>query len=150
MRGGRVVEPRPSKRDPRLRPADTGSRGRMTSLDGLVDEQFCYLTTIGRVTGRPHTIEIWFALEDVVLYMLAGGGRKSDWVRNLTQRPGVNVRIGATRIGGRARIVTDDDESGRARVLVYSKYQSEYGGDLRSWRDTALPVAVDLDVVTVT
>ena len=122
----------------------------MTSLDGLADEQFCYLTTIGRVTGRPHTIEIWFALDDPVLYMLAGGGRKSDWVRNLMHQPGVNVRIGATRIEGRARIVTDDDQSARARVLVYSKYQSGHGGDLSSWRDTALPVAVDLDVVTVT
>ena len=24
-------------------------------------EQFCYLTTTGRVTGRPHEVEIWFA-----------------------------------------------------------------------------------------
>jgi hypothetical protein len=30
----------------------------------LADEEFCYLTTTGRVTGRPHEIEIWFALED--------------------------------------------------------------------------------------
>jgi hypothetical protein len=25
---------------------------------------FCYLTTAGRVSGRPHSVEIWFALQD--------------------------------------------------------------------------------------
>ena len=25
-------------------------------------EQYCYLTTTGRVSGRPHEIEIWFAV----------------------------------------------------------------------------------------
>ncbi len=39
----------------------------------LAGEQYCYLTTTGRVTGRPHTIEIWFALDGGTLYMLAGG-----------------------------------------------------------------------------
>ena len=29
----------------------------------LAGETYCYLTTTGRVTGKPHTIEIWFALE---------------------------------------------------------------------------------------
>lgn len=28
----------------------------------LADETFRYLTTTGRISGRPHTIEIWFAL----------------------------------------------------------------------------------------
>jgi len=27
-------------------------------------EAFCYLTTTGRRTGRLHTIEMWFALEE--------------------------------------------------------------------------------------
>ena len=78
-------------------------------------EPFCYLTTTGRVSGNPHTIEIWFALdpEDPTrLAMMAGGGRKSDWVRNLEQTPDVTIRLGdldlpcdgphrlAERIGG--------------------------------------------------
>jgi hypothetical protein len=25
---------------------------------------FCYLTTAGRMSGRPHAAEIWFALQD--------------------------------------------------------------------------------------
>ena len=37
------------------------------------EEDLCYLTTTGRNSGRPHTIEIWFALNEQTLYMLAGG-----------------------------------------------------------------------------
>ena len=38
-------------------------------IDQLKDKDFCYLTTTGRVSGRQHTIEIWFALEGKILYM---------------------------------------------------------------------------------
>lgn len=54
------------------------------------DEPFCYLTTIGRNSGRPHT--------------------RSGWPRH----------------------------------LVAGKYQPTYSGDLSGWRDTAMPVAIDL------
>lgn len=29
-------------------------------LAQLANEDFCYMTTTGRVSGRPHEIEIWF------------------------------------------------------------------------------------------
>lgn len=28
----------------------------------VTDEKYLYLTTMGRKTGDPHTIELWFAL----------------------------------------------------------------------------------------
>ena len=71
----------------------------------LTDEDFCYLTTVGRVTGRTHEIEIWFALEGHTLYMLSGGRDRSDWVKNLRHNPEVTVRIGGERFEGRARLV---------------------------------------------
>jgi deazaflavin-dependent oxidoreductase (nitroreductase family) len=110
----------------------------------LLNEQFCYLTTAGRVTGRPHTIEIWFALQDDwTLYMLSGGGDRSDWVRNLRRNPQVVVRIGNVYFQGRARVVEDAEEDARARQLLVDKYGA--GRDLTSWRRRALPVAVDLE-----
>ena len=118
-------------------------------MDDPGAQPFCYLTTVGRVSGRPHTIEIWFALQGSTLYLLSGGGDRSDWVRNLSGRPAVTVRIGrrdAAELAGRARVVklgTEEDEL--ARRLVVGKYQPTYGGDLTSWRREALPVAVDLD-----
>jgi deazaflavin-dependent oxidoreductase (nitroreductase family) len=117
-------------------------------MDDQGAQPFCYLTTTGRVSGRPHTIEIWFALQDHTLYLLSGGGDRSDWVRNLLTRPEVTVRLGrrdAAALAGRARLVeAGSDEDELARRLVAGKYQPGYGGDLSGWRRSSLPVAVDL------
>jgi deazaflavin-dependent oxidoreductase (nitroreductase family) len=110
----------------------------------LADEQYCYLTTRGRVSGRPHRIEIWFALDETTLYMLSGGRERSDWVKNLGRTPEVTVELGGRRFPGRARIVADEAEDERARALVHDKYAQGYGGDLGDWRRNALPIAVDL------
>jgi len=111
--------------------------------------QFCYLTTTRRVSGRPHTIEIWFARQAATLYLLSGGGDRSDWVRNLRQRPEVVVRIGrrhAKELPGRARVLDPGSaEDELARDLLVEKYQPTYGGDLTGWRQASLPVAVDLE-----
>jgi deazaflavin-dependent oxidoreductase (nitroreductase family) len=107
-------------------------------------DDFCYLTTTGRVTGRRHTIEIWFALNGRTLYMLAGGGYEADWVKNLVRQPDVAVRLRGTVFAGRARIVEQPDEDALARHIVVEKYQPRVSDDLSDWRRTALPVAVDL------
>jgi deazaflavin-dependent oxidoreductase (nitroreductase family) len=121
-------------------------------MDDQGDHPFCYLTTTGRVSGRPHTIEIWFALQDRTLYLLSGGADRSDWVRNLIRHPEVTVRLGrrdAPQLPGRARPVDPgSDEDDLARRLVTGKYQPTYSGDLSSWRDSSLPVAVDLSPPT--
>ena len=108
------------------------------------DAAFCYLTTRGRVTGDPHTIEIWFALKGRTVYMLSGGVARSDWVRNLIRTPEVTVRIGSRIFVGRARVVSEPAEDELARGLVYNKYREGYGGDLSGWRQSSLPLAVDL------
>ena len=61
-------------------------------LESLAGQDFCYLSTTGRVTGRPHVIEIWFALNGSTLYMLAGAGTRADWVKNALRNPEVRVR----------------------------------------------------------
>jgi deazaflavin-dependent oxidoreductase (nitroreductase family) len=117
-----------------------------TVLSVLTERPFCYLTTTGRVTGQPHTIEIWFAISGHTLYMLSGGGDRSDWVKNLIRTPETTVRIGATEFPGRARVVAEGAEDALARRLLLEKYEPGYSGDLSDWGRTALPVAVDLDV----
>jgi deazaflavin-dependent oxidoreductase (nitroreductase family) len=114
------------------------------ALDSLAAEQFCYITTKGRVTGRPHEIEIWFGMSGATIYMLAGGRRRSDWVRNIECEPAVSVRIGTRTFAGRGRIVPKGDEDKLARRLLLEKYSPEYDGDLSGWGRQALPVAIDL------
>jgi deazaflavin-dependent oxidoreductase (nitroreductase family) len=118
----------------------------VAALDpSLAEEQYCYLTTTGRVSGEPREIEIWFGLADATLYMLSGGRDRSDWVKNLTASPRVSVRIGDHTFVGTARIVGDSDEDGLARTLLLDKYSAGYSGDLSDWGRDSLPVAVDLE-----
>jgi len=115
------------------------------SLDDARDDDFCYVTTRGRVSGRPHEIEIWFALAGTTLYLLSGGGDHSDWVRNLVADPAVTVRLRDRAYLARARVVASgSEEDTLARRLVFEKYQPRDDGDLTSWRERSLPVALDV------
>jgi deazaflavin-dependent oxidoreductase (nitroreductase family) len=89
-------------------------------LSSLAGEAFCYLTTTGRVSGRPHTIEIWFAINESTLYMLSGNGprHRADWVKNLMKTPAVSVRIRDREFSGMARVVEDRDDDALARRLL--------------------------------
>ena len=64
-------------------------------------EPYCYLTTTGRRSGKPHEIEIWFAAVGDTIYLMNGTSSdlekagQSDWVKNLQANPSVRVRIGA-------------------------------------------------------
>lgn len=115
-----------------------------TSLHMFTEDDFCYLTTVGRVTGRPHEIEIWFALSGATLYMLSGGRDSADWVKNLRQNPSVAVRLRDRTFTGHGRVVDHAAEDARARRLVVGKYQPRYADDLDEWGRTALVVAVDV------
>src|SRR2546421_4048133 len=90
----------------------------VSACSEFADEQYCYLTTVGRVSGRPHRIEIWFAIDGDTLYMLSGGGERSDWVKNLRRNPAVCVEVGSGRFDGRARIVSHPALDQRPQGLV--------------------------------
>lgn len=106
-------------------------------------EPFCYITTVGRVTGNPHKIEIWFGMQGDTIYILAGGRHSSDWVKNIKKQPAVPVRIGEAAFSGRARIVDLPQEDALARRLLLEKYSPD-NDDLDEWGRTALPVAIEL------
>ena len=111
----------------------------------LSDDDYCYLTTTGRRSGRPHRIEIWYAPDGDTLYLLAGGGRSSDWVQNLRAEPTVTIEVDGSVRRARGRLLESGEEAARARSLVFAKYSTRSGDDLTGWRDRALPVAIDLD-----
>ena len=106
-------------------------------------EPYAYLTTIGRCTGRPHRIEIWFAAQDGRVYLLSGGRERSDWVRNLQANAHVTVELGDEARVGLARVLeagTADDHL--ARQLLLTKY-ADSEDDLDEWGRTALPVVIE-------
>lgn len=110
------------------------------------EEDYCYLTTKGRVTGKPHEIEIWFGLNDRTIYLLSEGRERSDWVKNLLKNPAVNVRMARKKFNGTARLVTDRQEEMMARKMLATKYEQwRVGSSFSHWARTALVVGIDLE-----
>jgi deazaflavin-dependent oxidoreductase (nitroreductase family) len=106
---------------------------------------FCYLTTRGRRTGRPHTIEMWFVVVGATAYLMAGGREEADWVRNLVADPEVTLRVGAESFPARGRVVEEGTaEDAEARRLMVARYATPSTDDLDSWGRSALVVAIDV------
>ena len=104
---------------------------------------FCHVITTGRKSGSPHTIEIWFALHEGRVFVLSGGGSRSDWVQNIKAEPTVGLRLGDRELITKARIVEDPEEDALARRLLLEKYGPRHEGDLDEWGRTALPIAIE-------
>jgi deazaflavin-dependent oxidoreductase (nitroreductase family) len=116
-------------------------------LAGLKTEQYCYLTTKGRVSGKPHRIEIWFGVEGDSIFLLSGGGGESDWVKNLRADPKIELRIAKTQFIGHAQVVDNADVDATARRLLAAKYYGwSEGKKLNDWASTALPISIELEL----
>lgn len=107
------------------------------------DADYCYLFTTGRKTGIERETEIWFALHQGTIYVLAGSGERAYWVRNLRALPELDIRLGDRRYPARARDVVDPGEDARARKLLVDKYRPRHSSDLTEWGETALPLAFE-------
>lgn len=113
----------------------------------LARRSVCQLETVGRRTGNPHLIDIWFAADPARdrIYFLSGGRDGADWLLNLRRQPSVRVRIAARWFSGRATEIEDGPDDGLARRLLAAKYEAwSPGRRLSSWARNSLPVAVDL------
>ena len=114
----------------------------------LAAERYCYLTTTGRRTGHPRTVEIWFGLRGGTIYILAGDRAKANWVKNAAKSPDVTIKIRDNAFAARARPVADPMEDTLARQLLYEKYADDEWAEtpqsLMDWAQAALPLAFDL------
>jgi deazaflavin-dependent oxidoreductase (nitroreductase family) len=91
----------------------------------LADEPFVYVTTTGRVTGKPRPIEIWFVVRAGCIYILAEHGEKAQWVMNILRDPHVKVRLAGLAFDATARVLdpqADADRWRAAQDLARTKY----------------------------
>ena len=116
------------------------------------DQPYAWLTTVGRRSGTPRTVELWFVLDGSTVHFLAGGGERAQWVRNADVEPSVRLRLGQRTYLGRARRPTPGSaEEATARRRMAAKYQGwREGRSLSGWAREALCVAVDLAHETLT
>jgi deazaflavin-dependent oxidoreductase (nitroreductase family) len=122
--------------------------GRATEIEpGAGDQPYAWLTTIGRRSGEPRTVELWFVLDGRTVHFLAGGGERAQWVRNADVEPAVRLRLGQRTYECRVRRPDPGSvEDTAARRRMATKYQGwREGRPLSGWAREALCIAVDLD-----
>lgn len=88
---------------------------------GVANEKYIYLTTRGRRTGNPHTVELWFAIAEGRIY-LSHEGPYTDWMKNILNDDHVEFRINDVKFRGRARIIRSGKMFEIGKRALYLKY----------------------------
>lgn len=105
----------------------------------LAQDRVIDITTIGRKTGQPRRIEIWFHRLDGRYYITGMPGRPRDWYANLLAHPGFTFHLkesATADLPAVARPVTDPAE--REKVLAgllapLSDFTSQPGQEPEVW-----------------
>jgi deazaflavin-dependent oxidoreductase (nitroreductase family) len=64
------------------------------------------LTTIGRRSGAPRTVEIWWFHIDN-RFVITGTPSPRDWLANVRSNPDIEISVGKTRLTATAVEITD-------------------------------------------
>lgn len=95
------------------------------------EEIFLYLTTIGRKSGLPRQIEIWFVQHADCYYLVAEHRERAHWVQNILHTPRVQFSVGSRADqnavlplrAAQARLVAHDEPlAAQVRALMDAKY----------------------------
>lgn len=87
------------------------------------------ITTIGRKTGLPRRIEIYFHQFDGELYLTGRPGHKRDWVANIVANPEFTLHLThgvRADVSVRGRIEPNAEERGR---ILYRALTESWGSD---------------------
>jgi deazaflavin-dependent oxidoreductase (nitroreductase family) len=87
----------------------------------VAKEKYIHLTTTGRKTGNPHTVELWFAMAGQKIY-LSHEGAYTDWMKNVLEDGRVEFEIGKIQFKGNARIAERGQVFDLGKHALYLKY----------------------------
>jgi deazaflavin-dependent oxidoreductase (nitroreductase family) len=90
-------------------------------LETLYKEKLAHLTTVGRKTGKPHTVELWFSLGAGKIFLSHEGGF-TDWMRNITKNRRVRIQIGRLDLEADATILKEGVSKELGKTSLYEKY----------------------------
>ncbi len=107
-------------------------------LEALKSGGIADITTIGRKSGLPRRIEIYFHHFDGEFFLAGRPGRKRDWLANLKANPDFTLHLKrevVADLAARATPITDPEERGR---ILYRALTESWDSDPDRARE-ALP-----------
>jgi deazaflavin-dependent oxidoreductase (nitroreductase family) len=103
------------------------------------------ITTIGKRSGKPRRIEIWFHNVDGVIYITGTPGRR-DWYANLLAHPAFTFHLkGSVTADLSARATPITDPAGRRAVLTPILDKLGHASDLAAWMERSPLVRVSFE-----
>jgi len=100
----------------------------------LASDRTIDITTIGRRSGEPRRIEIWFYRYDGRIFLSGSPGRR-DWYANLVAHPEFTFHLKGTvqaDLSARARPITDEAERREVVAGILDELGRE-SGNLEDW-----------------
>jgi deazaflavin-dependent oxidoreductase (nitroreductase family) len=113
---------------------------------GLRQDRTIDITTMGRKTGQPHRIEIWFHNIDGHLYITGLPGRR-DWYANLLANPEFTFHLKQSvesDLAARARPILDPAE--RREIIAHIIQGLDGNRDVDEWVQSSPLVEVSLNL----
>ena len=121
---------------------------RLAQVAGAEDAR---LVTTDAASGEPRETVLYFAVAGRSVYLLAGAGEETPWVRDIRARPEATIHIGGEAFRGTAHVIQAADHAAKdaiVRRLLATKYERwREGKPLSSWARIALPVALEVTAV---
>jgi deazaflavin-dependent oxidoreductase (nitroreductase family) len=110
----------------------------------VASRKFIHLTTRGRKTARPHTVELWFALGDGKVF-LSHEGQETDWMKNIKENDEVSFEIGGRSFAGRAHYIDGkSDEAWKCKLTLYEKYYGKAAREvIEDWFSLSTLLAIE-------
>ena len=88
------------------------------------------LSVIGRKSGKPISIPVWFVLEGEKLYLLPVQGSDTQWHKNALKNPSIRIEARGAEEEFRAKPTTEANEV----KSVIEKFREKYGaGDVKKY-----------------
>jgi deazaflavin-dependent oxidoreductase (nitroreductase family) len=109
----------------------------------------CDITTLGRKSGRPRRIEIWYFLVDGRVYITGTPGRR-DWIANLRANPAMTFHVkerARADLAARATVIDEPAERRRVmgRIMRENNWFRSQQFNLDEWVAGSPLVAVDFE-----
>ena len=107
-------------------------------------QKFIHLTTKGRRSGKLHTVELWFAVGNGLVF-LSHEGEETDWMKNIKKNSQVAFEIGGKNFNGKARHLDDGmEEAWTGKSALYEKYYGKAAKEvIEDWFSLSKLIAIE-------